>query len=52
MPKSDAERRKKSNDKKRERGLIPKHIWVYPQSWPHIKKYIDKKNKEAEDDKS
>lgn len=31
--------------RKRKRGLVPKEIWIYPEKWELIKKFIEMENK-------
>jgi len=42
MNKSAAELKRKDRARKREAGYILKQIWVKPENWPKIKKYLDK----------
>jgi hypothetical protein len=41
MIKPSTKRANETRDRKRAKGLVPKHIWVYPEDWPVIKAFID-----------
>ena len=45
MNKSAAELKRKDRARKREAGYILKQIWVKPENWPKIKKYLDKQKR-------
>jgi hypothetical protein len=41
--KSPAKRKSESRKRMREKGMVPKEIWVYPDDWPEIKNFIEYK---------
>lgn len=41
-----AELKRKDRARKREQGYVLKQIWVKPERWARIKKYIDRESDE------
>jgi hypothetical protein len=41
--KSNAERQKGWRDRMRKAGLVLRQVWVHPEDWPAVKRYIAKR---------
>ena len=48
MAKTANQRSKEARKRNREEGMVPKHIWVYPEDWEEIKAFIDFKTDQTE----
>lgn len=44
MTKSAAERKREQRARLKEKGLVKKEVWIYPEYWEQIKNYIDRVN--------
>jgi len=44
--KTDSERKRNERNRKRKDGYVLKQIWVKPEHWDRVKKYISRVNNE------
>ncbi len=42
----NAEAKKRSNDRKREQGMIPKHVWIHTDDDAKFNRYVERLNKD------
>lgn len=47
MAKSDAERKRAERQRRRESGLLPFEVWLYPHEWPRVKRFIERLRKRS-----